>query len=420
VVRKESATIGTPQYWLSLTDAGHASCAIGGFASVIAGSVPLGQWSHLACTYDRQNLRLYVNGIQVGSTVATQPIPGPTLNNLYIGAEEFSYDKNFFGLIDEVAIYNRALSAAEIQAINDAGSAGKCLPTCTPIPAGAVAWWAAAGNANDLVGTNNGILQGGTTFAQGRVGQGFSFDGNSDDVVFGSTVGNFGSSDFTIEFWIKSSSTLAQNVLSKRPICDHSSFWHISMQNVPFIEVDQDATGTGYGTLSATTAISDDAFHHVAFIRQGLVMQVYIDGALNNSATFGVKAFISNSATVYAGWSPCQPANSHFFDGVLDEISLYNRALTATEVQAIYNAGEAGKCLTPLYITSFSKISTNVGLSWLAQPGVGYRAQYATNLGASPWLDVSGDVLATGSTAAKGDTVPVDSPQRVYRVEMLR
>jgi len=54
--------------------------------------------------------------------------------------------------------------------------------SCVLAPDGLVSWWPGEGNANDIADANNGTLQGGATFATGRVGQAFSFDGNGDFV----------------------------------------------------------------------------------------------------------------------------------------------------------------------------------------------------------------------------------------------
>src|SRR6516164_4513813 len=68
---------------------------------------------------------------------------------------------------------------------------------------GIVSRWSAEGNANDSVGSNNGILQGGVTFAPGVVGQAFSFDGSGAHVeVPDSSTWSFGSSPFSIELWV--------------------------------------------------------------------------------------------------------------------------------------------------------------------------------------------------------------------------
>jgi hypothetical protein len=64
-------------------------------------------------------------------------------------------NRYFNGAIDEPSIYNRALTASEVLAIYQAGSAGKCSastpPACTPAPAGLVAWWQAESNAIDYI-----------------------------------------------------------------------------------------------------------------------------------------------------------------------------------------------------------------------------------------------------------------------------
>ena len=102
-----------------------------------------GAFHHVAGTYDGATVRLYVDGVQVGSGTPTTISIGyglPTTNDLFIG----SYNSgvaggtfppgfvNFPGAVDEVEIFGRALTAAEIQAISSAGSAGKCRSITTP------------------------------------------------------------------------------------------------------------------------------------------------------------------------------------------------------------------------------------------------------------------------------------------------
>jgi hypothetical protein len=70
-------------------------------------------WTHLATTYDGANQRFYVNGVLVGTTPGTGSI---VVSNgaIRIGGNASSTGEFFQGLIDEVRVYNRALSAAEI------------------------------------------------------------------------------------------------------------------------------------------------------------------------------------------------------------------------------------------------------------------------------------------------------------------
>jgi hypothetical protein len=77
------------------------------------GSLTINTWSHLAATYDGTTLRLYVNGVQVSSRAQTGAIAVST-NPLQIGGDTF-YGQYFLGRIDEIRVYNRALSAAQIQ-----------------------------------------------------------------------------------------------------------------------------------------------------------------------------------------------------------------------------------------------------------------------------------------------------------------
>src|SRR5262249_37373024 len=95
-------------------------------------------WYHGAITYDGATLNLYLNGV-LEATKTTAPINTvPETNGLTIGYRPLQ-NIRWQGQLDEVEIFNRALSQAEIQAIYNAGGAGKCKP-CVEPPSGMVAW----------------------------------------------------------------------------------------------------------------------------------------------------------------------------------------------------------------------------------------------------------------------------------------
>src|SRR3990172_4785636 len=104
-------------YYLEATSSGAGGPAVGGTfgGPPLQGPTPLAvnTWSHLAATYDGAMMRLYVNGVQVASKPRTVPIATST-GVLSIGGNPL-YGQRFSGLIDEVRIYNRALSISEIQ-----------------------------------------------------------------------------------------------------------------------------------------------------------------------------------------------------------------------------------------------------------------------------------------------------------------
>src|SRR5438876_3587899 len=98
---------------------------------------------------------------------------------------------------------------------------------CLPAPSGLVSWWRGHGDGSDAAGTNNSTLMSGITFPDGKVGQAFSFNGVDSQVRFGNTVGNFGTNDFTIDFWIKTTGTRHESVIEKWPVCGVSSMWYL-------------------------------------------------------------------------------------------------------------------------------------------------------------------------------------------------
>src|SRR5262249_21991041 len=111
---------GKDNYYLEGTSDNSGSVAVGGaiiggsYAEAKASSVlATSTWTHLAVTYDGSNVRLYVNGNLTSTTPATGSITTST-NPLQIGSDSI-YGQSFNGLIDEVRVYNAALTASQIQ-----------------------------------------------------------------------------------------------------------------------------------------------------------------------------------------------------------------------------------------------------------------------------------------------------------------
>src|SRR5438874_4554532 len=106
-------------YLMASSDQGNRPAMGGAWppgARIMYGPTGLGlnTWTHLAGTFDGATMRLYVNGVEVVSRAQTAPLTA-TAGTLQIGADSYT-GENFAGRIDEVRIYNRALTAAEIRA----------------------------------------------------------------------------------------------------------------------------------------------------------------------------------------------------------------------------------------------------------------------------------------------------------------
>jgi chitodextrinase/dihydrofolate reductase len=109
---------GNDNYYLEATSsknvpAGGGTFGTAGAAAYGTSALPQNAWTHVAVTYDGATLRLYVNGVQVSSLARTGNLVTST-NPLQIGGDSF-YRQYFNGIIDEVRVYNVALTAAQIQ-----------------------------------------------------------------------------------------------------------------------------------------------------------------------------------------------------------------------------------------------------------------------------------------------------------------
>lgn len=236
---------------------------------------------------------------------------------------------------------------------------------CYPIPNGLISWWKAENNANDSLGANNGTLVNGATFAQGMVGQAFSFDGVDDYVSLpDSSNWDFGIGDFTIEGWINTSTPNAtMRLISAGSQADgaynlwafgygNNSVWG-SGNRLNFAVYDAD--GYPYTDLNSNEiTINANQWHHIAVVRSGTDLIFYFDGQQKGIASIGTLSLGGGStgAIIGARYNTDSSYIIEFAKGLIDEVAIFNRALTAQEIAAIYNAGSAGKCLnTTLAIT---------------------------------------------------------------------
>ena len=87
-------------------------------------NAPINGWTHIAVVYQNKQPNLYVNGVLVRTGLISGRTVYPSAN---LGKVNSGYGP-YWGLLDEVSIYNRALTSVEIQSIFLAGSGGKCLP----------------------------------------------------------------------------------------------------------------------------------------------------------------------------------------------------------------------------------------------------------------------------------------------------
>jgi hypothetical protein len=188
-------------------------------------------------------------------------------------------------------------------------------------------YWAGESNALDRLGiyTNNGTITGNVTYTNGVLGSGFHFDGNSSYISFGTNAGNFGTNDFTVDFWMQTTASgQQQGILDKRPVCGAAPMWDLRLDGDGTLSVEIDGTTGYYVGFGSQRHVNDGSFHHITLTRRGANICLYIDNALDTSIWTSGIANIENSTSLTAGSSACIGCDgTAYFVGVLDEIQLW-------------------------------------------------------------------------------------------------
>jgi len=249
---------------------------------------------------------------------------------------------------------------------SDPNTADSCDPVqgcineigCITAPSGLVSWWTGDEDFIDIVDANTGINASGVAFVTGKVGLAFSFDGTSNSYITLTNNSNLlpATNEFTIDAWIKPNFGIPgrtiDTVLSKRDGCSGAGMSYL----LDVIKVDRagqtpsneinlvmsDTSGAATTANSGTTGVPDDGqFHHVAGTYDGFTMKVYLNGQLVGQTPRSGSLLVTTSAAVISHHGgTCGQRSS----AAMDEIEFFNRALSAGEIQGIFNAGSLGKC----------------------------------------------------------------------------
>ncbi|MBX7211632.1 MAG: choice-of-anchor D domain-containing protein [Verrucomicrobiaceae bacterium] len=213
------------------------------------------------------------------------------------------------------------------------------------VPSSITDWWPGEGAVGDIIGGYHGSLKNGATYATGKVGRCFSFDGVDDVMELPNSGALNLAGSFTIEAWINPTNIAGQpTIIGKRSADANSVAYQLYLSNGRL---------AFYSTLAGTLTfdfvdapITANAWHHVAATLTGGQLLLYVDGALAKTIAWsGARAAVSEPATIGATIDTAHPIASPGapFPGAIDELCLYSRALTLSEINGIYLAGGKGK-----------------------------------------------------------------------------
>jgi YVTN family beta-propeller protein len=231
---------------------------------------------------------------------------------------------------------------------------------CEPSPLGQSGFWPGDGNGNDVRGSNHAQMYNGATFAAGRVGQAFRFDGhgayasvaNPGTLVGFRTSGALQEEVFSFGAWVKlddRSKPGVMPILDEMPSTAHSGARIVAdaQDHFRFCLVADSAqdclTGPLAVAVSTTKAVAAKWFHVVGVKSLGKV-SIYVNGILETTATSSASSWKAANGDMYIGGNPI---NGTYFGGLIDEVVFYERALSDSDVRQIYQAGNLRTCGQP-------------------------------------------------------------------------
>ncbi len=320
-----------------------------GTCTLSTGGFNNGIWHQAVFLVDSTGGTMYVDGIKRGSTLAWSGTPSATTTTtqLTIG----KYDSYFPGTIDDVRIYNRALTVDEILQLYQGG--GAKISTSSVGAAGSgnlVGWWTFDGKylstttATDSSGQgNNGTLTNGPVPALGKVGQALNFDGSNDYVGIADAAALRMTTILALSAWIKPTASNDGNfhfIFGKASYSDSSdtnSSYKLYLKNDGTIGLYSSASGTF--VVSGASVLSTNTWYQVAAVADGVNAKIYINGVQDGTASFSSSfAKGTNADDVQIGTNVS--GSNQSFAGSIDDVRIYNKALSAAEVLQLYNMGK--------------------------------------------------------------------------------
>ena len=320
-----------------------------------------GDWHHVVAVHNRDSAKqtIYVDGVFDNEGNITSNSDG-TINPpaLHIGGLnlEGSPSNYYNGLIDDVRIYNYARTPKQILEDMSGGgfASGQAQKPLAHYNFNE-GFSDAAYNSGIGGSALNGTLEAGgsgdnaTETAMwtkgGKFGSAVEFDGSNDYVDLGDPAVLQLTGAMTVSAWVNASSAGAseKHAVSKRG-GDAARSWALLLNattNAPIFTIASDATD-GYSATSPSS-LSTSAWHHIVGVYvPSTAVRIYVDGQLANENTTSIPAtqFTNNGLNINIGRRPSPAA---YFPGLIDDVKIYNYALTADDIKTDYNSGKAAQ-----------------------------------------------------------------------------
>ena len=321
--------------------------------NVTGGSqLPINTWTHLAATFDGRTQILYVNGVRVAARAPIGTL-NVSANPLRIGGNTVLANQYFKGLIDEVRVYNRALTQKEIAAVSQepvaqttqtaqstqtaSGTADAAVGATPVSTSGLVAAYGfdgtSATQALDASGNkNHGTLSNATRTTQGKFGRALSFNGKnslvsvSDHPTLDLTKG------MTLSAWVYPTSQTANRTTVIMKERSGGLAWSLNASSS--VKRPNTTTRIGNKDVSVTggSQLPINTWTHLAATFDGRTQILYVNGVrVAARAPIGTLNVSANPLRIGGN----TVLANQYFKGLIDEVRVYNQALTQKEIAAV-------------------------------------------------------------------------------------
>lgn len=336
------------------TDDDDADTTIDDTATTTAATYDDSSWHHIACVYDTANtdLLVYIDGVLTASDTTTTTNSLANDDAFFYGIESDTGSEDWVGDLDQLKIFNYALSQAQVaydynrgaplahykfdecqgataynSALNGNGQAAGLNGTINP---------GDSSGDNDTAGTCNSgtsteMWNDGTT---GKRNSSLGFDGTNDYVEISDNANlrfDDTSADFSLFVWVKRTTTGTEYIISKEDADDDG--WRMQFDAGNTVTCSVDATD-----ITSSTTITDTNWHHVGCTvdRDGNG-QIYIDGKPNGSGVSMGSDSMATTSNIRVGTRSY--TSTSFLSGIIDEVRIYNYVVPASLVKQIYTNG---------------------------------------------------------------------------------
>jgi hypothetical protein len=298
-----------------------------------------GTWHHVVASVGRGSNQFdwYVDGTYLETEdYSTQSGSVSCDYDLWLGAnynKGASIDRRYEGDMDEVALYTKKLNATEVSALYNLGNGY----SHTGTENGLVSVWhmnESSWNIQDTSGVgNNGTAYKGVTYdADGKFETALSFDGVDDYVEVADDTSLNQNKTITVSAWIYPRNINVwgwKRIIEKNSwIKDGWTFYH-SLFYDPELHVSIDGDD-----VNTNQVIAESQWQHVAFTYNSTHLNIYYNGAEVYSAQKEYTLYTTNPLTIGAA-----NGGGDYFNGTIDEVAIWNRSLSATEIKKLYKRG---------------------------------------------------------------------------------